>query len=103
MRTLASTAGALRRRSVLTRLGAVVVGASAMTLLQQKKALAAPTPRGCYGYPGCDGGCGSSTAASGGCCWYWTDTSQCRTYRCCDKYNLSPNPCICRYTAGNFC
>ena len=100
MKTSTSTAGANGRRSILMKVGAVLVGASAMTLLQQKKVLASSTPYGCYGLPGCDGGCGSTP--SGSCCWYWTDTVLCRTYRCCDKLDRSPQ-CICRYAVGNFC
>ena len=102
MTTQASPASTTSRRSIFAKVGAVLVGASAMTLLRQKEAVAAPTPRGCYGLPGCDGGCGSTPR--GACCWYWTDNSQCRTYRCCDVSGLAPSsPCICRYLVGNFC
>jgi hypothetical protein len=102
MQTSVSVGDVGGRRSLLKKVGAVIIGASAATLLQQKKAVAAPTPVGCYGLPGCDSGCG--TTVRGDCCWYWTDSHQCRTYRCCDVYGLPPtSPCICRYIVGNFC
>ncbi|WP_433063786.1 hypothetical protein [Dactylosporangium sp. CS-033363] len=89
------------RRITLARLGAAIVGASAATLMAAKSAEAAPTPRGCYGYPGCDSGCGSTIA--GKCCWYWSDDAACRTYACCDRWDLSPSPCICRFYVGHMC
>ena len=102
METSVSAKAVGGRRSVMMKVGAVIVGASAATLLAQKKALAAPTPVGCYGLPGCNSGCGSTV--HGSCCWYWTDTHQCRTYRCCDVSGLPPqSPCICRYPVGNYC
>src|SRR3977135_4109180 len=96
MRDIAMTlSGKSSRRVTLARLGAVLVGASASTFIGVKTAAAAPPPRGRYGYQGCDGGCG--TVVAGKCCWYWTDDQYCKTYRCCDRWDLSPTPCICRH------
>lgn len=96
------------RRSALSgsmiKLGAVFAAVAAGGVLSASKAYADATPPGCYGYPGCNGGAGAcGTSGTGGCCWYWTDPSQCRTYKCCDETTLAPNPCICRYLVGNFC
>jgi hypothetical protein len=96
----ATRAGATRR-TVLARLGAAIVGVSAATFMADKAANAAPLPRFCGGSAGCDYGCGSTPV--GKCCWYATDNANCKTYQCCDRYDLSPRPCVCRYFVGNFC
>lgn len=95
-------------RSLLDRLGTALVGMAVTsvvtTRLTQKSGeptVMAATPAGCYGYPGCDFGCGGSPVGS--CCWYYIDDRLCRAYRCCDRFDLSPRPCICRHFVGNFC
>jgi hypothetical protein len=93
--------GPKTRRTALARLGAAIVGASAAAFMATRTAQAGPTPYPCRGLPGCDGGCGS--AVTGKCCWYATDSSACRTYYCCDRYDLSPRGCMCRYYVGPFC
>lgn len=94
--------GGTSRRTALGRLGAAAVGASAAAFIAATAAQAHHPPL-CdpNGFPACTGGCGS---VQGVCCWYVTDSGSCRTYRCCDRPDLQPQPwCTCRHFVGNFC
>lgn len=100
----ARTAGAGHsRRGLFGRLGAVMVGAAAIDILESKQAFACSPPPGCYGLPSCDchgGGCPGSP--SGGCCWIYTDP-YCYAYKCCDHTCADGTYGICRYFIGKFC
>ena len=99
------------RGKMLRRLGTVLVGASAASILTKQQAAVA-APQCCYGGSCYDRGCSCGTPYFGPCasahgssdnCWYCTqDPPNCRTWRCCD-YTCGDSFCVCVTLMCNCC
>jgi hypothetical protein len=93
----------LTRGGMLARLGGAVVGIAAADLITARSKAFAHAPQCCYGLHGCyELGCSCPGQQQGDCCWACTDSYACKTWRCCDRWDLCGG-CICVYLQCNCC
>lgn len=86
------------RNRFLSRLGAVIVGAAAASILVDQEKAVAAAPLCCGGYNACsEDGCLCQSCCGTSCCCWWCSTSSCHAYECIDvpcRFSVK-GKCIC--------
>jgi hypothetical protein len=94
----------ISRGGLFARIGAVIVGATAASILATQQKAAAHPPVCCVGGHHCwEYGCSSCPqgVGRGTCCW-WCQGPSCKMYQCCDQ-TCGSNGCICANVVCSGC